>query len=182
MKIGIDITEIGRKAEDIDLNALVSGLKKEVTKLIGTTGQVPKVTLDDFNDIEIEAQVENLPEIIIEEDTTPTIPRFSREKMLEMVWEELNHSGDNATKDVHDAIMADIKRDNPYLIDKYLFMGEGVITIAEVNEAFAKIHSTLGITQSALMHRHEGHDGGNMKQLALFMPAPLTWEEFKALL
>ena len=182
LTIGIDIRNIGKKVEDIDFNALVSGIKREVVNLMRATGQAPTVTLDDFDDIEIETQTENLSEIVIEEDTSPTIPRFEEEEMLEMIWKKLNQEGQNSTGDVHDMIMADIKRDNPYLADNYLFMGDGIPTHKEVNEAFALVSKTLGITQAILASRSQGHQGSDIKQLALFLTDPLTWEDFKALL
>ena len=180
MKIGIDITDIGTEAKDIDFNALVSGLTKEVKKLLGTTGRPPNVTLSDFADIEVRRYVENVEEIDIEEvDTTPTVPRFTEEQLLEMVWEELDQGGANRSNDVHDAIMCDIKRDNPYLHHEYLFCGEGIPTHSEVNVAFKKIYQVLGISESILSTVQAGHVGAEYKQLALFLAEPLTWAEFK---
>jgi len=181
MKIGIDITDIGTEANDIDLNVLISALAKKVENLLGTKGQAPKVTLSDFTDIEIETQAENLVEIIIddEEDTTPTVPKFTEEELLEKVWEELNQCGGNRSNNVHDAIMRDITRDNPYLHPKYLFYGDGVATLTEVNKAFGKIHQVLGISESVLSTVQAGHVGADNKQLALFLAEPLTWAEFK---
>jgi len=180
MKIGIDITDIGKKAEDIDLNALVSGLRKEVVKLLDTTGRPPNVTLTDFTDIETEAQAEDLLEVVIEEevDTTPTVPRFTEEEMLERVWEELDQGGANRSNDVHDAIMRDIGRNNPNLHPEYHIF-DGAITHSRVNRAFAKIYDILGISESILSTVQAGHVGADYKQLALFLPEPLTWEEFK---
>ena len=180
MKIGIDITDIGTEANDIDLNVLISALAKKVENLLGTKGQAPKVTLSDFTDIEIETQAENLVEIIIddEEDTTPTVPKFTEEEMLKLVWEELENNKANRSNDVHDAIMRDINRDNPYLHPKYLFY-DGSACISEVNKAFAKIYKVLGISKSVLSTVQAGHVGADNKQLVLFLDEPLTWAEFK---